>query len=623
MATVVLVFGARGWIGAQMSTLMTGRGWRVVAAKSRMENYAEVRQELDDVRPDVVVVAAGLTGRPNIDSLESCKPETSLVNVAGTVLLASECSRRGIYVTTFATGCIYEYDATHPVGGRGFTEDDAPNFTGSYYSRTKIAAELATRELPGHLLLRVRMPISSDGSPRCFVTKIARYARVVDVPNSVTVLADLLPVALELIAARTTGVFNFVNPGPVSHAEILDAYKAIVDPGFTYSVMDMATHDTVVVARRSNNCLESAKLQAAAAAAGVHIPTALDSVKRLFAANQPKLRYQHLPRRVLVTGGAGFVGSGLVHRLQDQPSVEVVVVLDVLDTCASLKNIEGLNKVRVVIGDICDIDVVAILEAHRIDTVFHLAAQTHVDNSFENSKTFTRVNVLGTHALLQATTAYGKLAVFLHVSTDEVYGETQNSESSMKESRVLMPTNPYAASKAGAEALVHAYIKSYGVNAIVVRCNNIYGPRQYPEKVVPRFCVRALSHLPIQIQGSGDQTRHFVHVDDAADAIFYAASRGVRGDIFNIGSNTEKSILQLAHAVVDALASTSTITYVKDRPFNDVRYWVDDTLLRTLGWAPKIPFDRGLADTIQWYKDRLAVLGDIWPTFNTAVTALG
>ena len=621
MSVVVLVFGARGWIGAQMARLMSARGWRVVAAKSRMENYADVRQELDDVRPDIVVIAAGLTGRPNIDSLEACKAETTIVNVAGTVLLASECALRGIYVATFATGCIYEYDDAHAVGGPGFTEDDAPNFTGSYYSRTKIAAEMATRELPGHLLLRVRMPISCDGSPRCFVTKIARYARVVDVPNSVTVLADLLPVAVDLIASRTTGVFNFVNPGPVSHAEILEAYKAIVDPGFTYSVMDMATHDTVVVARRSNNCLDSTKLQRASPC--VRIPNALDSIKRLFEAMKPKLRYQHLPRRVMVTGGAGFVGSGLVHCLQAQPSIEVIVVLDVLDMCASLKNIEGLDKVRVVVGDICKVDVVALLGEHRIDTLFHLAAQTHVDNSFENSKTFTQVNVLGTHALLQAATAYGKLAVFLHVSTDEVYGETHNSESSMKESRVLMPTNPYAASKAGAEALVHAYIKSYGVNAIVVRCNNIYGPRQYPEKVVPRFCVRALSNLPIQIQGSGDQTRHFVHVDDAADAIYYAASRGVRGDIFNIGSNTEKSIVQLAHAVVDALGSTSTITYVKDRPFNDVRYWVDDTLLRTLGWAPKVPFDRGLAETIQWYQDRLAVLGDIWPTFNSAVNALG
>lgn len=279
----ILVFGGKtGWIGGLVKKEFIRADPTIVLvdAESRMENTTDVGKELDAVQPTCVVVAAGLTGRPNIDALETQKAATSLVNVAGTVGLVSQCAARGIYVVTFATGCIYEYDdAVHAIGKPGFTEDDPPNFFGSYYSRTKIAAEAATRELPGHLLLRVRMPITCDGSPRCFVTKIANYAAIVDVPNSVTVLPDLLPLVPQLVKDRVVGVLNFVNPGPVSHSQILDAYKAIVDPAFSYTVMDMATHDTVVKARRSNNCLDTTRLEAAV---GRTLPDALSSIRSLF-----------------------------------------------------------------------------------------------------------------------------------------------------------------------------------------------------------------------------------------------------------------------------------------------------------------------------------------------------
>lgn len=283
----VLLFGATGWIGGQMCTLLRAAGWDVTAARSRLEHTADVAAELDAVKPDVVVNAAGLTGRPNIDALESQKEDTTAVNVVGNVSLVVECARRSIYIVTFATGCIYEYCRTRTIGDAGFTEEDLPNFYGSYYSRTKIAAEIATREFPNHLILRVRMPITADASPRCFITKIANYARIVDVPNSVTVLPDLLPVAVDLIAHRVTGVFNFVNPGPVSHAQILDAYRELVDPSFTYTVMDMDAHDKVVVARRSNNTLDTAKL---AAATTLPLPDAYTSIRALFGANKPSLR---------------------------------------------------------------------------------------------------------------------------------------------------------------------------------------------------------------------------------------------------------------------------------------------------------------------------------------------
>lgn len=289
----VLVFGGKsGWIGGQVKAVLAADDASTVVmdAEARMEDLAAVRAELDARAPDCVIVAAGLTGRPNIDSLEAVDQRilTSLVNVAGTVNVVAECASRGLHVITFATGCIYEYDAAHALGsGIGFTEDDPPNFGGSYYSRTKAAAEAATRELPGHLLLRVRMPITCDGADRCFVTKIAGYPRVVDVPNSVTVLPDLLPLVPGFIRRRVTGVLNFVNPGPVSHSQILDAYRELVDPDYTYTVMDMATHDTVVKARRSNNCLDTSRLQAAAGDA--FLPDALTSIRALLARNKPSL----------------------------------------------------------------------------------------------------------------------------------------------------------------------------------------------------------------------------------------------------------------------------------------------------------------------------------------------
>lgn len=287
--TRVLVFGSSGWIGGQMIKLMRNSGWEVYNASSRLEDTAAVIAELDSRKPDIVVNAAGLTGRPNIDALETQKYETTKVNVVGTVSLTAECDKRGIYIATFATGCIYEYDQLHAIGGKGFTEEELPNFYGSYYSRTKIAAEIATREFPNHLILRVRMPITADASPRCFITKIANYARVVDVPNSVTVLPDLLPVAIDLISKRVTGVFNFVNPGPVSHGQILSAYREIVNPEFTFEVMNMDEHDKVVVARRSNNCLDTTKL---AAATSLPLPDAYTSIRALFEKERPILRHK-------------------------------------------------------------------------------------------------------------------------------------------------------------------------------------------------------------------------------------------------------------------------------------------------------------------------------------------
>ncbi|CAM9157225.1 unnamed protein product, partial [Laminaria digitata] len=217
-------------------------------------------REIESIKPTHVLNAAGVTGRPNVDWCESHRPETIRSNVIGTLNLADVCSAKGVHCTIYATGCIYEYDAEHTIGGKGFKEDETPNFTGSFYSDTKGVVEKLLASFSNVCILRVRMPISDDLCPRNFITKIVKYEKVVNVPNSMTVLTDLLPVSLIMADRKLQGVFNFCNPGAISHNEILDLYKQVIDPTFVYSNFTIEEQDKVLVAKRSNNTLDVSKM---------------------------------------------------------------------------------------------------------------------------------------------------------------------------------------------------------------------------------------------------------------------------------------------------------------------------------------------------------------------------
>ncbi|CAM9462498.1 unnamed protein product [Discosporangium mesarthrocarpum] len=220
-------------------------------------------REVEELRPTHVLNAAGVTGRPNVDWCESHREETIRSNVVGTLCLADVCSKRGIHCTIYATGCIYEYDEEHPIGGKGFTEEDDPNFTGSFYSLTKGMVEKLLRVYSNVCILRVRMPISDDLNPRNFITKISKYEKVVNIPNSMTVLTDLLPVSITMAERRLAGVYNFCNPGAISHNEILNMYKEYIDPAFQYNNFTVEEQDKILKAKRSNNELDVSKLLAA------------------------------------------------------------------------------------------------------------------------------------------------------------------------------------------------------------------------------------------------------------------------------------------------------------------------------------------------------------------------
>ena len=239
----------------------THAGIPVVNASSRLENRADVEAELDQEQPSHVLMAAGITGRPNIDWCEDHKPETIRTNVIGTLNVADLCMTKDIHCTVYATGCIFKYDEAHPLGsGIGFTEEDVPNFAGSFYSQTKGYMEPMLKCYPNCLILRVRMPVSDDLIHRNFVTKIAKYEKVVNIPNSMTILHEMLPASLAMAQKGLTGVYNFTNPGVISHNQVLDLFKKYIDPSFQYQNFSVEEQKAILKADRSNNELDTTKL---------------------------------------------------------------------------------------------------------------------------------------------------------------------------------------------------------------------------------------------------------------------------------------------------------------------------------------------------------------------------
>lgn len=259
---VFLVYGGKtGWIGQKIVALLKSQDQIVVAAESRLENREEVEREILRVHPTRIINAAGLTGRPNVDWCEDHQPEALRANIIGALNLFDIAYLHRIHVTNLGTGCIYQYDDAHPLGsGIGFTEEDTPNFAGSFYSKTKGMLLALTKSYPNVLNLRLRMPISSDLHPRNFITKIIHYEKVIDIPNSMSVLDDLLPVLIEMSKRAFIGDYNFTNPGTMSHNEILSLYARYVDPLFTWKNFSIEEQNQVLKAKRSNNELDVSKL---------------------------------------------------------------------------------------------------------------------------------------------------------------------------------------------------------------------------------------------------------------------------------------------------------------------------------------------------------------------------
>lgn len=315
--------------------------------------------------------------------------------------------------------------------------------------------------------------------------------------------------------------------------------------------------------------------------------------------------------KLLVTGCCGFIGSNFVNfYFKENEDVEIIN-LDAMYYCASEYNIDeticNSERYHLVKGNLCSFDLISnILDIYKIDTVIHFAAQSHVQNSFDNALQYTHDNVVGTHTLLEACRKYGKIEKFIHISTDEVYGESMLSENEEKkhEGSVLCPTNPYAATKAAAELIAKSYYHSFKMPIIITRGNNVYGPNQYPEKLIPKFIEQLLNNKKVTIQGDGSNVRAFLHVNDVCSALKLVLEKGEIGEIYNIGSDDhhEYTVLQIAQILIKKIKDTQDyykwIDWIEDRPFNDKRYYISNQKVKDLGWRIDKDFDKGIEELI-------------------------
>ena len=314
----------------------------------------------------------------------------------------------------------------------------------------------------------------------------------------------------------------------------------------------------------------------------------------------------YVPKNILVTGSLGFIGSNLANYLAKKYNV---IAVDKYDYCSRKANITDDNIIIYQVDINSTLDMLKIMQTHNIDTIIHMAASSHVDRSYSSVSEFTRNNILGTYALLDVCHAYGKIKRFIHVSTDEVYGEHNDDDiDGFKEDAPMKPTNLYSASKCSSENAVWGYYKSYNIPIIITRSNNVMGQFQYPEKVIPKFIVQLLTGKPITLQGGGKCKRTFIYVNDIVQTFDLVLHKGVIGEIYNIGSEDEYTILEIANILNDMICPEKDLVTVEipDRNFNDCRYHINYDKIKALGSIPKTPFKQALQETIDYYTKHLS-----------------
>ena len=296
---------------------------------------------------------------------------------------------------------------------------------------------------------------------------------------------------------------------------------------------------------------------------------------------------------VLVTGGCGFIASNFLNTMKKRYPETTFINIDKLDYCSNVENVNP-GVATFIKGNVGNKELVEhIITKYSFDAVFHFAAQSHVDNSFENALSFTMDNTHATHVLIEACRRHIPNVEFIHFSTDEVYGESKTDVPFTESEGVLRPTNPYSASKAAAEMIVRSYIESFGMNIKIIRCNNVYGPNQYPEKLIPKFksLLKEGKKCTIHGKNCANIKRAFMHVEDVVDAVEIVWKRGIPGDIYNIASDDELTVIEVTHLIIETITGTREydkwITYVEDRPFNDKRYYICADKLKSLGWSQK------------------------------------
>jgi len=414
-----LIYGHQGWIGGQVVQLLRHK-YEVALGEVRIDDEKALEKEILKVNPDRIISLTGRThgeGINTIDYLE--KPGKLPINIRdnlyGPLCLALVGKKYNIHVTYLGTGCIFEDKENET----NFNENSLPNFFGSGYSVVKGFTDRLMHQFDDSVLnVRIRMPITDEHNPRNFITKITKYEKICSVANSMTVLPDLLPVMVDMSRRKTTGTINLTNPGVITHNEVLEMYRDIVDPSFTWKNFSIEEQAKILASGRSNNHLDTSRLEKL-------YPQVLgikESVRNAITRMKDTV-HEYKPTSVMITGGCGFIGSNVLTYLGNKYKDVEFVNIDKMDYCSSEKNvtITDTSKYTFYKGNINDTDLInKIFNDHKIDTVIHFAAQSHVDNSFGNSVHFTEDNIMGTHNLLECVKAFGKIRRFILISTVEV-----------------------------------------------------------------------------------------------------------------------------------------------------------------------------------------------------------
>ena len=643
----VLIYGSKGWIGSQfIKLLQNSANIDIFSGSARVDNTTDLEKEISEITPTHIVSFIGRThgtiGKRNYSTIDYLEQDGKIVenvrdNLFSPISLALLCRKYNAHYTYLGTGCIFS-ENTNVMDAEKYSFDEhaLPNFFGSSYSTVKGFTDRLMHFFPEVLNLRIRMPIIAKDHPRNFITKITTYEKICSIPNSMTVLPELLPLVIDMMSKKRCGTINLTNPGIISHNQILEYYRKYVNPEFQWKNFTIEEQDAILDSKRSNNYLNTTLLESWYPNIR-NIHQAMEEICKNYKVDAnitknswtPISSYQHIVTKantnlciekinnyvndlsfpdqestiLLVTGGAGFIGSNFINIIWKKYHNIRIINLDALYYCGNKDNInleiQNNSRYTFIEGNLQSYDLIKyIWESHSITHVIHFAAQSHVDDSFHNSLRYTNDNILGTHNLLEvARTKGNNLKLFIHVSTDEVYGESmlQKTEMHKTESSILCPTNPYAATKAGAELIAQSYQHSFQMPIIITRGNNVYGPNQYPEKVIPKFIQQLLNNQKITIQGSGDCVRAFLHSVDTANAFITILEKGMVGEIYNIGCDEgmEYTILELAKILILKIMKTDQyqewITYIEDRPFNDKRYYISNQKLKDLGWKITLP----------------------------------
>ena len=576
----VLIYGSKGWIGCQFIKLLDN----FIIGNERI-NY---KDEIINSGCTHVIAFIGRTHGENFNTIDYLEQPGKLKinindNLYSPIKIANACKDLGIHFTYIGTGCIYEYTDTQ----HSFTEEATPNFFGSSYSTVKGFTDQILSEYSNVLNVRIRMPLTEYQHPRNFITKITKYEKICSMSNSMSVLPILLPYLVRMMRQNTTGTFNFTNPGSISHNEILEMYRDIVDSSFTWQNFSEAEQNTTLLSKRSNNYLDTTKLETLFP----DIPNIKDAVKWC-------LRRYKLQKNVLITGGCGFIGSAFINKYENYNNL---VNIDALYYCARSDAIPSDKQNYTFIkNDLSDCQYIKnILKKYSITHVIHFAAQSHVQNSFAEPLDYTRDNIVASHNLIEACRLYGNIKKFFHISTDEVYGDI-NCNNVKDEQSMMCPTNPYSATKAAVELIMQSYIQSFNMPIIITRMNNVYGPFQHKEKVIPRFIDQIRRGEKITIHGDGSSTRDFMYIDDTINGLIQIFEKGEIGEVYNIGCDEghDITILELAKLIIKSIKNTEEfeqfLEFVEDRPYNDKRYYITNNKLKNLGWEQTINIIKGI-----------------------------